>query len=805
MKRGTLVMSSESAHDVVEAIGSKANVQFEDMNAHEIATMRPYRKYSQRIEECERIVRFLFDEVSQLVSPDDIITGNHEDFLLATDKYSLDSVEKTLKNLYTDFKQFKENNSALIEARNATIEEKYVTEFGLSVFAEEGSSSTGVPRQTRNILSSQEMGMGQSSGGIFKQISGVIPAEDKDRFARFLFRSTRGNSFTNFHEIDEAMMDPTTHKYINKAVFVIYFQGSRSAVESAMEERIMRACKCFGVNTYPWVSSRQEAGARLVELERLTNEKNRALQAYVQFMSSETDRLTERAVGGNSLIEEWRLFLLKEKQIYHTMNMFYGTNTLRINVWFPEDEETHIINVLDNDKQPHMASNMLVTDRDDYRSAQHTSAPTYFKTNEFLLMPQELVFTYGIPRYREATPVLFTAVSFPFIFGVMFGDVGHGFLMLCFGIWLLVNQECVKNSGQTALYQARYLIFMMGFFATYAGFLYTDFFATGLDLFGSRWVCPHGESHGDSECTAAYDTTNQDPDSIGPYPFGIDPSWHGATNELVFMNSLKMKMSVILGVVQMTLGLLIRFSNAIYERNVIDFAFECIPMLIFMGTFFGFMDYMIVYKWTHALDAPPSIINNLINMAMFTADPASEMWPGFNGHIKTLMLMAGATVPVMLFPKPFFIWLKEKRKAGHVPLVDEDSGLDQSHKHDMSEICIHQVIETIEYVLGTVSHTASYLRLWALSLAHQQLAAVFLKMTLLGGMQKSFPANAFSIYFTFGAWFVVTCAILMGMDTMECFLHALRLHWVEFQSKFYRADGYLFRPFRHETNIAPEA
>jgi len=120
----------------------------------------------------------------------------------------------------------------------------------------------------------------------------------------------------------------------------------------------------------------------------------------------------------------------------------------------------------------------------------------------------------------------------------------------------------------------------------------------------------------------------------------------------------------------------------------------------------------------------------------------------------------------------------------------------------MMEVVIHQVIETIEYVLGTVSHTASYLRLWALSLAHQQLSVVFFNMTIIIGMSMPFPANVIGIYITFIIWFFVTVGVLLGMDTMECFLHCMRLHWVEFQSKFYKGEGYQFEPFSHKDVLA---
>jgi V-type H+-transporting ATPase subunit a len=95
---------------------------------------------------------------------------------------------------------------------------------------------------------------------------------------------------------------------------------------------------------------------------------------------------------------------------------------------------------------------------------------------------------------------------------------------------------------------------------------------------------------------------------------------------------------------------------------------------------------------------------------------------------------------------------------------------------------IHQVIHTLEYVLGTVSNTASYLRLWALSLAHSQLSDVFWDRIVLAVVHLHgvpFWVGTLLLVAGMAVWAALTFAVLLGMETLSAALHDIRLHWYE--------------------------
>ena len=179
--------------------------------------------------------------------------------------------------------------------------------------------------------------------------------------------------------------------------------------------------------------------------------------------------------------------------------------------------------------------------------------PTCFEDNAFTFAPQMIVDQYDIPKFKEANPAVFTAVTFPFLFGVMFGDLFAGSLLCSFGLYLIWATP-TRGSIAEAAHPARYFLFMMGFFSVFCGICYNDFTSLPLYVFGrSCYTFSEGEADPtwDSECV---------------YPVGIDPAWYLSVHEIAFVNSLKMKVAVIFGVAHMCLGIFLKGSNACYYR-----------------------------------------------------------------------------------------------------------------------------------------------------------------------------------------------------------------------------------------------
>ncbi|XP_012288952.1 V-type proton ATPase 116 kDa subunit a isoform X2 [Orussus abietinus] len=817
-----LFIQPEAAYLSVSELGETGTVQFRDLNSDVNSFHRKFVNEVRRCDELERKLRYIEAEVKKDGVP---IVDNLTELPRAPNPREIINLEAHLEKTESDILELSHNAVNLKSNYLELTELRHVLEKTQVFFTEEEANDS----ITRALISEEVQNPSAIGRGRLEFVAGVINRERVPAFERMLWRISRGNVFLRQAELEKPLDDPATGNKIYKTVFVAFFQGEQ------LKSRIKKVCTGFHASLYPCPNShaeRQEMGkevrTRLEDLNLVLNQTQDHRQRVLHNVAKE--------------LPNWSIMVRKMKAIYYTMNLFnmdVSKKCLIGECWVPIADLAVVQNCLTE------GSRLCGSSIPSFLNVIHTAEdpPTFNRTNKFTRGFQNLIDAYGVASYREANPALYTIITFPFLFGIMFGDAGHGLIMTIFGAFMVIREKQLSakktdNEIWNIFFGGRYIILLMGLFSIYTGIIYNDLFSKSVNVFGSSWKIRYNYSTVRNNADLQLDPGTDDY-TQSPYPLGMDPAWMVAENKIIFLNSYKMKLSIIFGVVHMIFGVCVSVVNIVNFRKYSSLLLEFLPQVMFLILLFAYMVSLMFIKWSiydatstdprYGPTCAPSVLITFINMVLFKHTPVqahcSEYMFDQQETLQQVFVFAALLcIPVMLFGRPIFK-LCQSAKVISPGKVQQSNGVathdielqtfevlnqpctseinDGAHEDHESfgEIMIHQGIHTIEYVLSTVSHTASYLRLWALSLAHAQLSEVLWTMVLNKGLsaQGGNYINSITLFFVFGAWALFTLAILVMMEGLSAFLHTLRLHWVEFMSKFYEGQGYAFQPFCFKT------
>nr|XP_041631635.1 V-type proton ATPase 116 kDa subunit a1 isoform X5 [Drosophila kikkawai] len=815
-----LFLQSEAAYACVSELGELGLVQFRDLNPDVNAFQRKFVNEVRRCDEMERKLRYLEKEIKKDGIPM-LDTGESPE---APQPREMIDLEATFEKLENELREVNQNAEALKRNFLELTELKHILRKTQVFFDEqEGGVNQTTESMTRALITDEARTAGASMGPVqLGFVAGVILRERLPAFERMLWRACRGNVFLRQAMIETPLEDPTNGDQVHKSVFIIFFQGDQ------LKTRVKKICEGFRATLYPCPEApadrREMAMGVMTRIEDLNT-----------VLGQTQDHRHRVLVAAAKNLKNWFVKVRKIKAIYHTLNLFNLDVTQKCLIaecWVPLlDIETIQLALRRGTERSGSSVPPILN-----RMQTFENPPTYNRTNKFTKAFQALIDAYGVASYREMNPAPYTIITFPFLFAVMFGDLGHGAIMALFGLWMIRKEKGLAaqktdNEIWNIFFGGRYIIFLMGVFSMYTGLIYNDIFSKSLNVFGSHWHMSYNKS---TVMENKFLQLNPKVDYEGsPYPFGMDPIWQVANaNKIIFHNAYKMKISIILGVIHMIFGVIMSWHNHTYFRNRISMLYEFIPQLVFLLLLFFYMVLLMFIKWIkfaatnakpYSEACAPSILITFIDMVLFNKPKPPpqdcEVYMFWGQHFIQVLfvLVAVGCIPVMLLAKPLLIMQARKQANEEVqPIAGatsdaETGGVSNGGSHgggggheeeeELSEIFIHQSIHTIEYVLGSVSHTASYLRLWALSLAHAQLAEVLWTMVLSIGLKQEGWVGGIVLTCVFAFWAILTVGILVLMEGLSAFLHTLRLHWVEFQSKFYKGQGYAFQPFSFDAII----
>jgi V-type H+-transporting ATPase subunit a len=424
-----------------------------------------------------------------------------------------------------------------------------------------------------------------SQGGIdikTGRIMAVVKREDTFRLQRLLFRTMKGNVLINVECLPDPEIEIENPKRGYNDVMLIMFKEGVN-----INERISRACNAVATSHFEVPADIMSA---LEETRMRLKDVNLAKDSTEKFI---VNTLTDLVNGtkGNIRLQTIKYFIEKFKVLNSTLHhMVLSGSVYEGLCWCSVKDEQRIVSQLKLSSKTNRFVKIPI-------KPEYPMPPTAIRDNEFLETFQSIVSTYGIPSYREINPAYFTVITFPFMFGIMFGDVLHGCILLFMAIYLMwANKETmtITNSMLVYLWPYRYIILLLGIFSVYCGFIYNEAGALPLTMFETCFNRKDGFT-----CT---------------YPFGFDSIWKTGSNELIYVNSYKMKLSVVIACFHLVLGIFLKGIDCIYKKRISDFFLEFIPELLFTLCVVGYLTFLIIYKWLVSWPESPPVPSILTTM-----------------------------------------------------------------------------------------------------------------------------------------------------------------------------------------------
>ncbi|KAK8870321.1 hypothetical protein M9Y10_008200 [Tritrichomonas musculus] len=758
MDRITIVCPTESTYQCMRAINDFGYVQFDDHNTGTKSLQKRYSEPFMQAEEAERSLRFLktilesHELLPQAPSYDEVGgVENDNDFNQIVEQINSTANDaRERKRIFDDLQneiEMREQKLSCLRFFREVVHQHNVPPSSGTPDSEAYSATLLQTISTDNMF--------------IVSVVCYIPAEKARRFVTTVFRLSRRNVIVNSGEIQDGQIP-----------FALF------ASSPSIMERIKKVAESYGTNVFEF----QQDDNTLDQIEsELTADLNQMKAVNEQTLGGNLSFLQDVAVN----IWGWVSYIAREKLTFATMdcgNFEETEGSVVYTGWCPTRYMPQLTELLNRTSRisvnpvpihVHSRSVTLLNEDDEM-------PPTLIETNDFTYSFQCLNDAYGIPNYDELNGGAFYC-TYPFLFGIMFGDMGHAFIYFLAAIAIFILDPIIKRKkidlGDIggSLFSFKWLVLFASICAFYCGFIYDEMFGLPVNFFGSHYV--------QNETNPMY--YNKKDAAI--YPFGIDPVWFFKDNELILMNSYKMKLAVVMGMTQMIFGLFLGLINHIHRRDITEILVTWIPQFLYLVPFFGYLVVLIIKKWCTDFSQNPDEVKqkdgvNLIQvmiaiiLSFGSKDETLDLYGDTQWIVQKIILYIFVlSIPMLLFLRPIVDIVKKHGKPGF----------------NLLEVFVMNLIGVIEFCLGALSHTASYLRLWALSLAHSQLSHVLYEELMIITINSG---NCILIAVGFAGYVLMTIAILLGMEAFSALLHGIRLMWVEFSSKFYKGMGFEFKP-----------